>query len=192
MAKLYFTYGAMNSGKSTLILQVAHNYEERGMTVLTLKPKTDTKGNDRIVSRLGVTRTIDKYIDEDEDIGFYLRGRRGIACVLVDEAQFITPSQAEQLHEYAHTKDVPVMCYGLRTNFMGNGFPGASRLLELADKITEMKTICSCGRKATMNLRLLDGHPIFDGKSVQIDGSDERIAYLPVCADCYYRVRASK
>ena len=114
-----------------------------------------------------------------------------VSCVLVDEAQFMSPHQAERLHQAVHELHVPCMCYGLKIDFAGRGFPGASRLLELADEIREMRTICRCGRKATMNLRLVNGRATFDGQQVEVD--DQRdIRYVSVCADCFYRIRAGR
>jgi thymidine kinase len=190
MAKLYFRYGAMNSGKSTALLQVAHNYEERDQRVLLVKPAVDTKGADALVSRLGVARPVDFTVAVDEDI----RARTGseaacrwpdqsLACLLVDEAQFLTPAQVEDLLRIAVLDGVPVLAYGLRTDFQGVGFPGASRLLELAHSVEELKTICRCGAKATMNVRLLDGVPVFAGGQVAIDGG--RVGYESRCARCY-------
>ena len=155
MSKLYFRYGAMNSGKSTHLMQVAHNYEERGMKVLIVKPKVDTKGGDTLVSRLGVNRHVDLLVSEESDlfsiIKEYLSEGRQIHCILVDEVQFMKAAQIDQLFEIAVKIDIPIICYGLRTDFKRNGFEGSTRLLLLAHSIEEMKTICSCGRKALFN-----------------------------------------
>ena len=154
MAKLYYRYGAMNSGKSTALMQVAFNYEERGMRVFILKPSIDTKGGECLLSRLGVSRPVDKAVTPDMDV-FELvkqeaaRGDKPLACVLTDESQFFTPQQAEQLFMVTVKLNIPVIAYGLRTDFSMQGFPGSTRLLELAHAIEEMKTICTCGRKAT-------------------------------------------
>ena len=192
MAKLYFTYGAMNCGKSTSLLQVAYNYEERGMHVVVLKPSVDTKGDNTVISRLGTLRTVDCLIhrkDNMQEVLATLFEKRNtkIACVLVDECQFLTPQQVNQLHIFAHTKSIPVKCYGLRTDFKTVGFPGATRLLEIADDIKEIKTICSCGKKATFNMRYVNGNPSFEGKQVEIDDQAD-VTYKSVCADCYYRI----
>ncbi len=156
MAKLYFRYGAMNSGKSTALMQVAHNYEEQGMRVLILKPKVDTKGSGDLVSRLGVRRPADLLVPPDMDLVEAVRAAssegRPLACVLCDESQFLTAEQAEQLFMVTVELNIPVICYGLRSDFSLKGFPGSTRLLELAHTIEEMKTICTCGRKATCNL----------------------------------------
>lgn len=187
MAKLYFTYGAMNCGKSTSLLQVAHNYEERGMSVTLLKPAIDTKGGDTVVSRLGMSRSVDYLLATDTNPYDLLATNASHPdCVLVDEAQFLTRQQVDSLHRYAHIMDIPVMCFGLRTDFRGNGFTGSTRLLLVADEIREMKTICSCGRKATCNVRYVNGSPTFEGEQMRIDGSETDVRYVAVCADCYY------
>ena len=145
MAKLYFRYGAMNSGKTAILLQVANNYEERGMKTLILKPGIDTKGADYLVSRIGLKRKVDHVILETEDIYKYLEKRvKGISCILIDEAQFLTKQQVEDLMQIVVDFDVPIICYGLRTDFRTEGFEGATRLLEIAHSIEEMKTICKC------------------------------------------------
>ena len=158
MSKLFFRYGAMNSGKSTAMLQVAHNYEERDQRVVLVKSSVDTKGNDQIVSRLGVTRTADVLLSPGKDLRAALRecdteSGRGIACVLIDEAQFLTAMQVWQCARLADEADIPVLCYGLRTDFRGDLFPGSAVLLGIADSLEELKAVCHCGRKATMNLR---------------------------------------
>ena len=150
MAKLYFRYGAMNSGKTTALLQVAFNYKERGMRVLILKPSIDTKGGDMLVSRLGIGRKVDILVTKEMDILQLVREdceKNGpLACVLCDESQFFTPEQAEQLFRVTVDPGIPVICYGLRADFMMRGFPGSTRLLELAHTIEELKERTSLGR----------------------------------------------
>ncbi len=191
MAKLYFRYGAMNSGKTTALMQVAHNYEERGMNVFLIKPGVDTKGADLLISRLGVTRKADRLIAEGEDIVTCVRDeltRRTLHCILVDEAQFLTHEQADGLFEVVLTLNIPVICYGLRTDFLMNGFPGSTRLLLLAHSVEELKTICRCGRKAIINGRKVNGKFVFSGEQVAIeDGS--RTTYESLCGQCYSRLR---
>ena len=189
MAKLYFRYGAMNCGKTTSLLQVAHNYEERGMNILLMKPSIDKKGDNRVVSRLGVERDVDYLIGPDDSILKIIRDNikeKKIACILVDEAQFLEPKQVDELLFTATDCDIPVMCYGLRTDFKLNGFPGASRLLELASSIEEMKTICECGKKATLNARFVNGKFTTDGEQVAIDGMN-KVTYRSMCPKCYYK-----
>ncbi|OEI68594.1 thymidine kinase [Curtobacterium sp. ER1/6] len=197
MAKLYFRYGAMNSGKSTGLLQAAYNYEERGQRVLLAKPSVDTKGDREIVSRLGVTRAVDVVFAPDDDVraavadagatdpeSARLDGMvRLVSCVLVDEAQFLTPRQVDDLLRIAVLDDVPVLAYGIRTDFRTEAFPGSARLLEIAHSLEELKTICRCGRKAVFNPRKVDGRFVFDGSQVAIDGAG--VTYESLCANCY-------
>lgn len=193
MAKLYYRYGAMNSGKSTALMQVAYNYEERGMRVFILKPSIDTKGGECLLSRLGVSRPVDKAVTPDMDV-FQLvqeeagRGDKPLACVLTDESQFFTPQQAEQLFMVTVKLNIPVIAYGLRTDFSMQGFPGSTRLLELAHAIEEMKTICTCGRKATCNGRKVNGEFVFEGDQVAID-QENNVEYQSLCAQCYFAER---
>ena len=186
MSKLYFNYGAMNSGKSTALLQVAHNYEQQGMKVLIIKPAIDTKAEDRVSSRLGIERKVDilltrsgRIVNEMKDVP---------NAILVDEAEFLTRKQVDELYAITKEYDVPVLCYGLRTDFQSKGFEGATRLLELADDIKELKTICKCGSKATHNLRLVNNVPTFVGKQVEID-NQETVEYESVCGKCYLKLK---
>ena len=192
MAKLYYRYGAMNSGKSTALMQVAHNYEERGMRVLILKPSIDTKAGAQLLSRLGVSRPVDELITPEmnilEVVGRHKDDPQPVACVLADESQFFTPAQAEQLFRVTVDLNIPVICYGLRTDFSLKGFPGSTRLLELAHAIEEMKTICTCGRKATCNARKVSGEFVFEGDQVAIDQQNE-VEYQSLCPQCYFAER---
>ncbi len=192
MAKLYFRYGAMNSGKSTALLQAAHNYEERGQKVLLLKPRVDTKGMDQIVSRLGVARSVDVMVEPSDNMVAIVAEQidriqaehsATLSCVLVDEAQFLTPHQVDDLFVVAVQIDVPVLAYGIRTDFQTVAFPGSRRLLEISHSLEELKTICRCGRKALFNGRRMDGVFIFDGDQVAIDGVD--VSYESLCGECY-------
>lgn len=192
MAKLYFRYGAMNSGKSTALMQVAHNYEERGMRVLVLKPRIDSKGGDQLLSRLGISRKVDHLISASDDVFSLLQREMSTttppACILCDESQFFTAAQAEQLFRATCLLNVPVICYGLRTDFSMRGFPGSTRLLELAHTVEEMKTICFCGRKALCNGRKINGEFVFEGDQVAIDQVDD-VEYVSLCPQCYFRER---
>jgi thymidine kinase len=194
MAKLYFRHGAMNSGKSTALLQVAHNYEERGQSVILAKPNTDSKGEDAIVSRLGVERSVDLLVSPNENlrVEFTLlanehraRSNSPISCLLIDEAQFLTRDQVNQALEIAVLDGVPVLAYGIRTDFQTKGFPGSLRLLEIAHTLEELKTICRCGKKAMFNARKLGGDFIFTGNQVAIDG--DAVTYESLCASCYFK-----
>jgi len=188
MAKLFFRYGAMNCGKSTALMQVAHNYEERGLTVLVLKPKVDTKAGKKISSRIGLEREVDHLITSGEDIFNYIDKKENIDCIIVDEAQFLESVQVDQLMQIVVFKNIPVICYGLRTDFQTRGFPGSTRLLEIAHTIEEMKTICRCGAKAMFNARKVNDKFVFDGEQVAIDGKD-KVTYESLCCKCYYEER---
>lgn len=181
-AKLFYRYAAMNAGKSTQLLQVAHNYEERGMVVeLFTAALDDRSGVGKVASRLGVGRQARTY-DCETVFTAELLGKPG--CVLVDEAQFLTVEQVEQLHRYAHVDGVPVMAFGLRTDFQGKAFAGAGALLALSDSIEEVRTICECGKKATMNIRLApDGSRVREGEQIEIGGNAR---YRSVCGTCFY------
>ncbi len=192
MAKLYFRYGAMNSGKSTALLQAAYNYEERGQHVLLAKPEIDTKGADQISSRLGVARPVDFLIGARDDVRAVFAAHRGrvsdVACLLIDEAQFLQPSQVDDLLRIVVDDRIPVLAYGIRTDFQTRAFPGSARLLELAHSLEELKTICRCGRKALFNARLVEGRFVFDGDQVAIDElAADRVTYESMCAECYLR-----
>ncbi len=189
MAKLYFRYGAMNSGKTTALIQVAHNYRERGMKTVIVKPAIDSKGEDKILSRLDIARDVDIVAAKTDDL-FEILGELkdqngALHCVLVDEAQFLTRDQAEQLFRTAVLHDIPVICYGLRSDFLLQGFEGSAELLLLAHSIEELKTICRCGRKALANARKINGRFVFEGDQVAIDGQDN-VKYESLCGQCYY------
>ena len=191
MAKLYFRYGAMNSGKSTALMQVAHNYEEQGMRVLILKPQVDTKGGGELVSRLGVRRKADLLVPPEMDVFAAVQQAAAaapLACVLCDESQFFTPQQADELFMVTVELNIPVICYGLRSDFSLKGFPGSTRLLELAHTIEEMKTICTCGRKATCNCRKVNGEFVFEGEQVAIDLQND-VQYVSMCPQFYFKAR---
>ena len=189
MAKLYFRYGSMNSGKSTILMQVAHNYEERGMEVAVLKPGIDTKAESRIQSRIGLEREVDHLIQKEENIyELFKEKEEKPNAIIIDEAQFLEPEQVDQLMEIVVKLNIPVICYGLRTDFKTQGFPGSTRLLEIAHTLEEMKTICRCGAKAMFNLRMVNGEPIFEGEQVAIDGGDI-VTYEAVCPKCYYKLK---
>lgn len=192
MAKLYFRFGAMNSGKSTALLQAAYNYEERGHHVVVAKPVMDTKGDAQIVSRLGVSRDVDVIIGpatnvvtliDNEADRVFKDTKKPVSCVLVDESQFLTPRQVDDLFIIAVRRNIPVLAYGIRTDFQTVAFPGSRRLLEISHSVDELKTICRCGTKAVFNARKVDGVFVFDGAQVAIDGAD--VGYESLCGDCY-------
>lgn len=182
MAKLYFYYAAMNAGKSTVLLQSSHNYKERGMNTLLLTPEIDQRaGIGKIALRIGLEANA-KTFRQDDDLHVLVSSTEAtppIACVLIDEAQFLTHPQVEQLCQLTDDTGIPVLCYGLRTDFQGNLFPGSAALMGWADNLIELKTICHCGRKATMNLRTDDeGNAIKEGAQVEIGGNER---YVSMC-----------
>jgi len=192
MSKLYFRYGAMNSGKSTALLQAAFNYEERSQKVLLAKPAIDSKGDRAIVSRLGVSRDVDFLVEPDHNLRAIFHEAsalaknthgQAIACLLIDESQFLTAKQVDQALELAVLDKIPVLAYGIRTDFQTLSFPGSRRLMEIAHSLEELKTICRCGRKAMFNARMLNGAFTFDGDQVAIDG--DKVSYESLCASCY-------
>lgn len=182
MARLYFRYSAMNAGKSTYLLQVAHNYNENGSPVqLFTSAKDDRAGVGIIASRIGLQREADTYAP---DTNFFEVLDGTVACVLVDEAQFLTFEQVQQLHRWVHQKGTPVICFGIRSDFRGLPFPGSAALLALADDLEEIKTICKCGKRATMNIRTDEhGERVREGEQVLIGGNSR---YRQVCAHCFY------
>jgi thymidine kinase len=192
VAKLYFRYGAMNCGKTTSLIQVDYNYRERNMNTLIIKPEADTKGSDKVISRLNVERTADILATSKDNlyvkIESWQKKKTPVHCVLVDEAQFLTQSQVDQLFEVAVIQDIPVICYGLRTDFRLNGFEGSARLLLLAHSIEELKTICKCGQKAIANGRKIGGQFVFEGAQVAIEG-EASVEYESLCARCYFKYK---
>jgi thymidine kinase len=185
MAKLIFNYAAMNSGKSIDLLRTVYNYEENGLKVLVMKPSIDTKGGDSIVTRAGLSRKVDFLISSGSNIIEMISDSiNGVSCIFIDEAQFLSEQQVIDLFIISNNYDVPVICYGLRTDFRGNLFPGSSKLLGLAEELHEFKTLCNCGEIARYNARRVNGKYIVDGDSVLIDGTSD-IEYVPLCASCY-------
>ena len=183
MAKLYFKYGVMGSSKSAQALITKFNYEERGMSVWLIKPSIDTRdGADIIRSRIGLSSAAYVITPDDNVIEAYHRvGRRDV--IIADEAQFFTPKQIDELRQLVDEEDLPVLCFGLRTDFLTHFFPGAQRLMELADSLTEIKTVCECGRKATVNARIdQNGKIVTTGGQVMIGGND---SYLAMCHQCW-------
>lgn len=182
MAKLYFNYSTMNAGKSTLLLQAAHNYEERGMSVYRMTAAFDDRaGQGKIGSRIGFAREADTFLPGDDLFARIkdVMADTELSCIFVDEAQFLTPDQVWQLARVADDLAVPVMAYGLRVDFQGQLFPGSATLLALADSLREVRTICHCGRKATMVVRKDDqGNVLTEGAQVQIGGNE---TYVSLC-----------
>ncbi len=185
MAKLYFKYGAMGSSKSAQALITKFNYEEKGMSVWLIKPGTDTRdGADIIQSRIGLRQQAQIISPEDDIIEEYKKAG-SYDVIIADEAQFLTPHQIDGLRRLVDECDLPVLCFGLRTDFLTHFFPGAMRLMELADSITEIKTICECGRKATVNARFDEnGRIITEGDQVMLGGNDR---YTAMCHRCWIK-----
>lgn len=185
MAKLYFKYGAMGSSKSAQALITQFNYEELGMSVWLIKPSTDTRdGADIIKSRIGLMRHA-QIITPDQNVVEEYHRAGHFDVIISDEAQFLTPEQIDQLREIVDTENVPVLCFGLRTDFLTHFFPGARRLMELADSITEIKTVCECGHKATVNARIDEkGRIVTAGSQIMLGGND---SYVAMCHKCWKR-----
>lgn len=181
MAKIYFYYSAMNAGKSTVLLQSSYNYQERGMDTLLFTPSFDDRfGEGKVASRIGLTA---EAIQFNADFNFFesvkqlIAKRPKVKCILIDEAQFLTKDQVKQATEIADVLNLPVLAYGLRTDFQGEPFPGSQYLLGWADELTEIKTICHCGKKATMNVRMdSNGRAVQEGNQVEIGGNDRYVA----------------
>lgn len=182
----------MDCGKTINLLAVAHNYEERGQKVCVIKPATDTKNGTKLLARIGLERETDFTFTRDENLFEKIRSEyRDVACVLVDEAQFLTPAQADQLMQVTVKLDIAVICYGLRLNFRQNdgGFEGATRLLQIAHIIEEIRTICECGHKAMLNTRFLDGKLVTEGPDILIDDGKTKIEYRSLCPKCYEKYK---
>lgn len=184
MSKLYFRYSPMNAGKSTALLQVAYNYKERGQRSIIAKPNVDTKSPE-VLSRLNISAKVDWSINPEHNLieDFLDKETEKIDCILVDEAQFLEPQQIEQLFFIAVMKNIPVLAYGIRSDFQTKAFPGSIRLFELAHSIEEMKTICRCGAKAMFNGRKINGEFVSEGEQVAIDG--QQAEYESLCGRCF-------
>ena len=183
MAKLYYRYGAMNSGKTTNMLQVAYNYEERDQRVILIKPAVEKKGGNKVVSRLGVSRDVDYLIKPEDNILKVLKKElENVNCILVDEVHFLTPENVFELFVIAKKFDIPVIAYGLRTDFLTEAFPGSLAMFRFADEFQEMETICRCGQKARFNARMINGEFGTEGDQVEID-EFEVVTYETLCGD---------
>lgn len=188
MSKLYYRYGAMNAGKSTALLQVAHNYQEKGMNVVLIKSKIDTKGANKIISRIGIEAKVDILLDindtlfREENLELIKKAK----CILVDESQFLKEQQIEELWYITKQLDIPVICFGIRTDFLGKLFEGSKRLMELADEMEELPTICACGDKARFNARIVGNNYVTSGSTIEID-NNSNIQYESLCGKCYIK-----
>lgn len=183
MAKLYFRYGAMGSGKTIDLLKVAYNYEERGQSVMLFSAKLDNRYETAtITTRIGISKPCNTFSNETNIFNEVCNRFSKPDCILIDEAQFLNKKQVSELTDIVDFLDIPVICYGLRTDFRQNFFEGSEMLMKLADKIEEIKTICDCGNKSTINMRIQDGIPIIDGEQVVIGGNE---TYKSVCRKCF-------
>ena len=194
MAKLYFSYSAMNAGKSAILLQSAYNYHERGMKTLLLKPEVDTRDplSNHIVSRIGIKAQAEVF-SADTNLEEFIKqyyNKTKVDCILLDESQFLTPDQVWQLASISDDFGIPVMCYGLRTDFKGNLFPGSATMLAIADDVREIRTLCWCGRKATMTMRFdAEGKAITDGNQVDVGGNEK---YISLCRRHWLEKKTTK
>jgi thymidine kinase len=194
MAKLYFSYSAMNAGKSAILLQSAYNYHERGMKTLLLKPEVDTRDplSNHIVSRIGIKAQAEVF-STDTNLKEFIKqyyNKTKVDCILLDESQFLTPDQVWQLASISDDFGIPVMCYGLRTDFKGNLFPGSATMLAIADDVREIRTLCWCGRKATMTMRFdAEGKAITDGNQVDVGGNEK---YISLCRRHWLEKKTAK
>lgn len=185
MSKLYFRYGAMNCGKSSALMQVAHNYESNNKKVFVIKSEIDTKANDCLSSRIGLKRKVDLLLKKGESLEKYFDKLKDVDCILVDESQFLSEKEVDELYYVTKKFNVPVICYGLKTDFKSNLFDGSKRLLELSDELDELITICKCGKRAKFNARYVDDKFTLNGETISIDGSLLNTKYIPLCGKCY-------
>jgi len=194
VAKLHFKYGAMNSGKSDTLIKTAFNYIERGLNIVTLKPSVDTKGDRFIVARGGAKRAVDILATPDTNLNEAIQAYKKsinpekLNCILIDEAQFLSRDQINQLFDTAKIDDISVIAYGLRADFRTDLFPGSKRLFELADNIEKLPTMCGCGSQAEFNCRKQGNKYVFEGEQVAIDG-EEAVTYDSLCGGCYTKER---
>lgn len=194
MSDLIFKYGAMESGKSAELLQLAYNYERKGMKVFVLKPAIDTKGNNKIVTRMNekLERKVDCLLtmegSVEEIVANLYEYKPNI--IIVDEAQFLTKKQVDELYMVSKIYNIPVICYGLRCDYKLEGFEGSTRLLQISDQLDELSSVCECGSKSTINMKLKANKPVFEGEQIEIDGANEDTEYKSVCGKCYVRYRS--
>jgi len=190
MAKLYFRYSTMGAGKSLDLLKTAHNYEERNKKVFLLTSDLDNRfGKKKIASRIGISRDANTFNNKSNLYEMVVSNGEKLSCILIDEAQFLTKEQVWQLTDIVDYLGINVIVYGLRSDYLGEPFEGSIYLMTLADKIEELKTICEFGDKASINMRLLNGEPVFEGEQVQIGGNE---SYLPVCRKHFKKLKKEK
>ena len=182
MAKLYFNYGAMSAGKTIEVIETAYKYNSRGMKALLIKPSIDTKGNDSVTSRIGISKEVDIVLKPEDSLIEYIKKYDNLTCLVIDEAQFLTERQVYELVIITKSFDIPAICYGLKVDFKGNLFKGSEALIRYADSLNELVAICDCGKKARFNARKVNGEYVYDGEQVLI-GADE--SYDPLCETCF-------
>ena len=187
MSKIHFKYATMNSGKTIDLIRTAYNYEENGYKVLIIKPSIDNKGDDKVVTRVGLSRKVDLLLNSNDSILDKIEGIENIRCILVDEAQFLTCKQIDEFYLITKKYDIPVICYGLRLNFKMESFEGSKRLLEIAEELEELITLCKCGEVARYVGRKVNGVYVNSGEEVIIDGANDSVEYIPLCGKCYLR-----
>lgn len=193
MSELHFKYGAMNSGKSTALINRAYGLREHDIPIAVTKPSIDTKGDRQVVARAGLSLEVDFLTTPEMNLRDHVRilGEQALKLrgLLVDEAQFLQPQQVDQLLELAKLDNIPVIAYGLRTDFLRRTFPGSQRLIELADSFENLPAICMCGEFAHFNTRKVNGVYVFEGDQVAIDGADD-VTYSSLCGQCYLQEKA--
>ncbi len=182
MAKLYFNYGAMSAGKTIDVITTAYKYNSKGMKALLIKPSIDTKNNDHVASRIGISKKVDILLNSNDSLFDYLKDYHDITCLIIDEAQFLTEKQVFELVIITKYWNIPVMCYGLKVDFKGNLFEGSEALIRYADSLKELVAICDCGKKARFNARKFNGKYVYDGDQIVI-GENE--TYDPLCETCF-------
>ena len=187
MSKMHFKYATMNSGKTMDLIRTAYNYEENGYKVLIIKPSIDTKGEESIETRIGLTRKVDLLLASDDTVLDKINNIEIIRCILIDEAQFLTTKQIDELYFITKRYNIPVICYGLRVNFKMESFEGSRRLLEIAEELEELITLCRCGEVARYAGRQINGVYVNEGEEVVIDGANQNINYVPLCGRCYLK-----
>ena len=182
MAKLYFNYGAMSAGKTIEVIETAYKYNSKGMKALLIKPSIDTKGNNSVTSRIGISKEVDILLKSEDSLIEYIKKYDNLTCLVIDEAQFLTERQVYELVIITKHLDIPAICYGLKVDFKGNLFKGSEALMRYADTLNELVAICDCGKKARFNARKVNEEYVYDGDQVLI-GADE--SYDQLCETCF-------
>lgn len=177
----------MNSGKTIDLMRTAFNYEENGYKIIVMKPSSDVKGGNFLETRIGLKRKADYLINENDSIINIIKNFDKLKCILIDECQFLTRNQVDELYLISKKYDIPVLCYGLRVNFQMNAFNGSMRLLEIAEELEEITTLCHCGEIARYVGRKINDKYVLEGSEVLIDGTDKTVIYVPLCGDCYLK-----